>query len=127
MFLNKMNVQKKILIISVVLGIFAAGAVSAKTQPLKVVGMAKFVLRGAVLSTTAHTITVHTTNTSKNAKLFDNKDKTLNISSKTTLTKNGKSISQSQIKAGNKVKVFGIFDKKTGAITLVSWIKVMPK
>lgn len=128
---------KKTLITSAVLSVFAVGivvlpasvsfATTTKTQPLKVVGMAKFVVQGTVLSVAADTITLHITNTSKNAKLFDNKDKTINIGSKTAITKNGKNILLNQIKSGNKVKVFGIFDKKSGAVTVVRWIKIMPK
>lgn len=92
-----------------------------------VVGMGKFVLQGSVTAVSTNVLTLHVTNTSKNAKVFDGKDKTLNIGSKTVLTKNGKNIALAQIKAGNKVKVFGIFDKKTGAITLVRWVKVVSK
>ncbi len=137
MFLNKMNYLKKSLILTAVLGVFAVGvavlppnisfAASTPTQPLKVVGMAKFVLKGTVTSVTADTVTIHITNTSKNAKLFDNKDKAISVSSKTTITKSGKNILLKQIKSGDKVKVFGIFDKKTGDITVVRWIKVVQK
>ncbi len=150
MFSNKMIAKKKTLILPIILAVlvvgvalfqfnatFAArgimstkpsgGTVSGKTQPIKVVGMAKFVLKGAVVSTTADTITLHVTNTSKNAKLFDNQDKTISVGSKTTITKNGKNILLNQVKSGNKVKVFGIFDKKSGAIMVVRWIKVVTR
>ena len=137
MFSNKMTIKKKILILPTILAVLVVGitvsqsnfslAATTKTQPTKVVGMAKFVLKGTITAISADTLTIHITNTSKNAKLFDSKDKTLTISSKTVFTKNGKNILLIQIKAGSKVKVFGIFNKKTGAITLVQWIKVIPK
>lgn len=129
--------KKKILILPAIFTLLVLGAVAipqhfsfaatTKSQPLKVVGMSKFVLKGTVMSVTADKITLHITNTSKNAKLFDSKDKTINAGSKTIITKNGKNILLNQIKSGNKVKVFGIFDKKSGAVTVVRWIKVMPK
>ncbi len=149
MFSNKMIAKKKILILPVILAVLVVGAAvfqsndtfaargiiltkptgtaGAKTQPIKVVGMAKFVLQGTVTAVSANTLTLHISNTSKNAKLFDNKDKTLTIDSKTAITKNGKNISLGQIKAGSKVKVFGVFDKKIGTITLVRWVKVVGK
>ncbi len=135
-----MNTKNKIVSLSIVFALimvavatFQAGvsfAANIKTpQPIeaKVVGMAKFVLQGKVTAVSADSLTVHITNTSKNAKVFDNKDKTLSLGKKTTLTKSGKNILLSQIKMGDKVKVFGVFDKKTGAITLVRWIKVVSK
>ncbi len=97
------------------------------TQPLKVVGMAQFVLKGTVTSVVTDTLILRVTNTTKNAKVFDSKDITLTIGNKTRITKNGKHITLTQIKSGDKIKVFGIFDKKTGAITLVRWIKVLSK
>ncbi len=134
-----MITKKKILILPIILAVIIFGsavfqsglsfAATTKAQPAKVVGMAKFVLKGTVTAVSADTLTIHITNTSKNAKLFDSKDKVLNISSKTTLTKNGKNIRGTfpgVFKVGTKVKVFGIFDKKTGAITLVRWVKVIP-
>ncbi len=137
MFLNKMTYFKKSLIILTILGVFAVGvailpshvsfAATRATQPLKVIGMAKFVLKGTVTSITVDTLTLHITNTSKNAKRFDNKDKTISVDHKTTVTKNGKAILLKQIKSGDKVKVFGVFDKKTGTITVVRWVKVVQK
>jgi len=149
MFLNKMIAKKKILILPIIIAVLVVGVVvfqpstsfaaratinvkaanrtAGKTQPIKVVGMAKFVLKGTVTAVSVNALTLHIANTSKNAKLFDNKDKTLIISSKTALTKNGKNIPLAQIKMGSKVKVFGIFDKKTGNITLVRWVKVVAK
>lgn len=137
MFSNKMIAKKKILLLSVIIAVFVVSvaafqsnisfAATTKTQPLKVVGMAKFVVQGTVQSTTANSITLHITNTSKNAKLFDNKDKAVSVGSKTAITKNGKNIKVSQVKYGDKVKVFGVFDKKSGSITLVRWIKVLSK
>ena len=128
---------KKISIALVALGAFAMSAAvvpanvsfaaTTKTQPLKVVGMAKFVLQGTVSSVAGGSVTFHVTNTSKNAKSFDAKDKTLSVGSKTVITKNGKNIYLNQIKSGDKIKVFGIFDKKSGAITLVRWVKVVQK
>ncbi len=131
-----MTGQRKIFALPIILGILVVSVIAfsshlafaaAKTQPIKpvkVVGMAKFVLKGTVLSTSANVLTLHVTNTSKNARTFDGKDKALSIASKTTITKNGKNISLKQIRAGDKVKVFGIFDKKKGTITLVRWVKV---
>jgi len=145
MFSNKMITKKKILILLVILAALVIGVVvfqsnfslaaTAKTKPIKAVGMAKFVLKGTVISVSrtavssanANTLTLRITNTSKNAKIFDGKDKNLSIGTKTTITKNGKNIALTQIKPGNKVKVFGIFDKKTGAIILVRWVKVVSK
>lgn len=137
MYLSKMINKKKNLILPAIFTLLVFGAVAlpqhfsfavvTKPQPLEVVGMAKFVLKGAVLSVTVDTITLHITNTSKNAKLFDNKDKTIHVGGKTAITKNGKNIKVGQIKSGDKVKIFGVFDKKSGSITLVRWIKVMPK
>lgn len=137
MFSNKMTNQKKTLILPVILAILIVGvaafpshfssAATTKAQPLKVVGMVKFVLKGTVTAISVDAITLHITNTSKNAKIFDGKDKVISVGTKTTITKNGKNIALSQIKSGNKVKVFGIFDKKTGAMTAVRWIKVVPK
>ncbi len=137
MFSNKMIIKKKILILPLILSALVVGVVvsqsnfslaaTTKTQPTKVVGMAKFVLKGTVTAVSTDTLTIRVTNTSKNAKLFDNKDKTLGVTAKTTITKNGKNIALNQIKSGNKVKVFGIFDKKTGVITVVQWVKVVPK
>ncbi len=131
-----MTSQRKIFALPIAIGIIAISIVvfssylafaATKMQPVKVVGMAKFVLKGTVISISADTITLRITNTSKNAKLFDNKDKTISVGSKTTVTKKGKNVSLKQIKSGDKVKVFGIFDKKTGSITLVRWIKVVSK
>ena len=132
-----MIIKKKILILPLILSALVVGVVvsqsnfslaaTTKTQPTKVVGMAKFVLKGTVTAVSTDTLTIRVTNTSKNAKLFDNKDKTLGVTAKTTITKNGKNIALNQIKSGNKVKVFGIFDKKTGVITVVQWVKVVPK
>ena len=128
---------KKILILPIILAVLVVGvamsqsgvslAATTKTKPIKVVGMAKFVLKGTVMAVSANTLTLHISNTSKNAKLFDNKDKTITVGSKTTITKNGKGFSLKQIKSGDKVKVFGVFDKKTGNITLVRWVKVVAK
>ncbi len=127
---------KKKLIATATLSIFTFGlavlpmisaAQAKKTQPLKVVGMAKFILKGTVVSTTANTITLHITSTSKNAKVFNNKDKVISIDSKTSLTKTGKSILIKQIKPKDTLKVFGIFNKKTGSIGIVRWIKVTSK
>ncbi len=132
-----MITQKKIIILPIILTILVAGvavfqsnatfAATAKKQPTRVVGMARFILKGTVVTTSANTVTVRIKNTSKNAKLFDNKDETIKISSKTIFTKNGKHISLNQIKLGDTIKVFGIFNKKTGVIILVNWIKVLPK
>lgn len=137
MYLSSMIKQKKILILPALLVLLIFGVVAfpqqfsfaatTKTQPLKVVGRAKFVLKGTVTTVSANTLTLHVTNTSKNAKLFDNKDKVLTIISKTTLTKNARNIALNQIKTGSKIKAFGIFDKKTGSITIVRWIKVLSK
>lgn len=103
-------------------------AAVTKAKPIKVVGMAKFVFQGTVLSLTANSLTLHIANTSTNAKqLFDGKDKTLTIGAKTVVTKNGKNISLSKVKVGDKIRVFGIFDKKTGAISVVRWIKVVSR
>jgi hypothetical protein len=133
---NKMTIKNKILIFPfIVVAIVSIAtfqsdlslAATTKAQSVKVVGMAKFVLKGTITTVSTDRLNIHITNTSKNAKLFDSKDKTLTIGSKTVLTKNAKNISLAQIKTGSKVKVFGIFDKKTGAITLVRWIKVIPK
>ncbi len=102
----------------------------AATKPatsIKVVGKAKFVLQGTVTAVAADSLVLHVVKTSKNAKLFDNKDTTIMVSSKATLTKNAKNILLKQIKSGDTVKVFGIFDKKNGAITLVRWVKVVQK
>ncbi len=136
MFLSNMTKHRKIFVLLMTLGIFAVGvgifppnlslAASTKTKPIKVIGMAQFVLKGTVVSTSANAVTLHVTNTSKNAKLFDNKNKTIVLGSQTTVTKNGKKILLTQIKSGNKVKVFGIFDKKSGSITLARWVKVVP-
>lgn len=132
-----MITKKKILILPVVLTAFVVGvsifqsgvslAATTKTRPIKVIGMAKFVLNGTVMAVSVNTLTLHILNTSKNAKLFDNKDKTLTVGSKTAVTKNGKNISLSQIKVGSKVRVFGVFDKRTGNTTLVRWVKVVEK
>ncbi len=132
-----MIATKKILILPVILAVLVVDvamfqpsislAATTKIQPIKVAGMAELVLKGTVTAVSANTFTLHIANTSKNAKLFDNRDTTLTIGSKTAITKNGKNISLGQIKAGSKVKVFGIFDKKTGNITLVRWVKVVAK
>lgn len=102
-------------------------AATKPATPIKVMGKAQFVLQGTVTAVTAGSLTLHVVKTSKNAKLFDSKDKTITVSSKTTLTKNTKNIPLSQIKSGDTVKVFGIFDRKSGAITLTRWIKVVQK
>lgn len=132
-----MIAKKKILLLSIITAVFVvsaavfqshiAFAATTKTQPIKVVGMAKFIFKGRVTAVSANTLTLHISNTSKNAKLFDNKDTTLMIGSKTATTKSGKNIPLGQIKTGSNVKVFGVFNKKTGNITLVRWIKVVAK
>lgn len=128
-----MTSKKRVALLSILLisllfaGSFAllANATTAKSAtPIKAIGKAKFVLKGTALSSTSNSITIHVTNTSKNAKVFDGKYQAINIGAKTKITKNGKMFSLGQIKTGNKVRVFGIFDKKTAAITLVRWIKV---
>ncbi len=133
-----MVAKKKILILPIVLAMFVFGsavfpaadvslAATVKTKSVKVVGMAKFVLKGTVVAISSNTLIVRVSSTSKNAKVFDGKDKTLTISSKTTVTRNGKNVPLGQIKTGSKVKVFGVFDKKTGNVTLVRWIKIVVK
>lgn len=111
-------------------GIFpsnVAFAASTKTQPLKVVGMARFVVKGSVKSIKGNSITIHITSTTGNAKQFDNMDKSMSIDSKTVITKNGKKVALKQFKAGDEVKVFGVFNKKTNSITIVRWIKAVAK
>ena len=137
MFLNNMATKKKILASSVILVALTVGIVAvqanivsaamAKTQQVKAIGKAKFVLQGTVTAVSANTVTLHVVNTSVNAKQFDNKDKTFTVTAKTVVTKSGKNIALNQIKPGAKVKVFGIFDKKTGTVTVVRWIKVITK
>lgn len=129
MISKKQTALLSILFVGLILvGSFAlpANAATAKSATsIKALGKAKFVLKGTVLSSTSNSITIHVTNTSKNAKQFDGKDQTISIGARTKITKNGKMISLDQIKAGDKVKVFGIFDKKTNKISLVRWIKVI--
>ena len=132
-----MATKKKILalpviLVALVVGIAAvqtniAFAATAKTRQVKVVGKAKFVLQGTVTAVSANTATLHVINTSVNAKQFGNKDKTFTVTTKTVVTKSGKNIALNQIKSGAKVKVFGIFDKKTGTVTAVRWIKAITK
>lgn len=133
-----MTNSKKTLLALTVLSVFAMSVVLVparvsfaavtKAKPIKVVGMAKFVFQGTVLSLTANSLTLHIANTSTNAKQwFDGKDKTLTMGAKTVVTKNGKNISLSKVKVGDKVRVFGVFNKKTGAVTVVQWIKVVSK
>ncbi len=123
-----------ICVFAVSMAVFSSSLAFAATKmkpqpakPVKVVGMAKFVLKGTVLSTSANTLTIHVTNTSKNARIFDGKDRALSVAKRTTITKNGKNTTLKQIKAGDKVKVFGIFNKKSGSVTLVRWVKVVSK
>ncbi len=97
------------------------------TSSVKVMGRAKFVLQGAVMAVTADSLTLHVANTSKNAKLFDSKDKTITVGKKTKITKDARIITLKQINKGDTIKVFGVFDKKSGAITLVRWVKVVSK
>lgn len=138
MYLNKMiSIPNRKILVSVLIlssllvGSFAFAPHSfAATKPattIKVVGKAKFVLQGTVTAVAIDSLTLHVTNTSKNAKLFDSKDKTITVSKNTKITKNGGIIYLKDIKKNDTVKVFGIFDKKTGLITLIRWIKVVPK
>lgn len=99
----------------------------AAATALKAKGKAKFVLKGTVTAVAANSLSIHVTNTSKNAKLFDSQDKTISVGPKTRITKNGKALSLDKIKSGDRVKIFGILDKKSGTIAFVRWIKVMPK
>lgn len=128
--------NKKIFVSLLVLGSLIAGNIvvlshsSAAAKPVvlnKVMGKAKFILQGTVTTVTADSLTLHVVNTSKNAKLFDDKDQVISAGKKTKITKNGNTIALKNVKKGDTVKVFGIFDKKSGAITLVRWIKVVQK
>lgn len=130
------TLNKKSLISLFILGSLVVGGLAvlpsslAATKPtasVKVTGKAKLVLQGTVTATTVNSLTLHIANTSKNAKIFDNKDKAIAVGSKTKITKNGRVIALNKISKGDTVKVFGIFDTKSGVITLVRWIKVIPK
>ncbi len=121
------KLSNKVFLIIAILGILAVSGSALAAPTIKVAGQAKFVLKGTVVSVAQNTVKLHVTNTSKNAKVFDGKDVGVAVGSKTKVTKVGKMISSSEIKAGDQVKAFGIFNKKTNSITLVRWIKVLPQ
>ncbi len=102
-------------------------AATKATTSVKVTGKAKFVLQGTVTAVTTDSLTLHVVNTSKNAKFFDNKDQTVSAGKKTKITKNGHVVALKDIAKGDTIKVFGVFDKKSGAIALIRWIKMVPK
>jgi len=104
-----------------------AATIARPTTSIKVIGKAKFVLQGTVATIVADSLTLHVVNTSKNAKLFDNKDQIIAAGKKTKITKNGHIIALKDVTKGDTIKVFGVFDKKSGAITIVRWIKVVLK
>ncbi len=129
--LNRKLFTSILVLSSLVFGSFvfashAFATTAPKVTSTKVTGMAKFVLKGTVMTTSADSLMLHVTNTSKNVKRFDNKDQTITIGKNTKITKNGHVVAFSKITKGDIIKVFGIFDKKSGTISLVRWIKVMP-
>ncbi len=133
MFKNKFSLS---LIVLAVFSLFvfsvstnnATAASTSKKTPttakVKVQGLAKLVLAGTVISQNNGSLTIHITSSSKNAKVFKNKDVTVSTDSKTRITKSGKAVSVATLSTGTKVKVFGIFDKKAGTIKQIRWIKV---
>lgn len=130
------ELNKKTLVSLAILGSFVAGsfgivshalAAPKPVPPVPVLGKAKFVLKGMVTAVASTTLTFRVTNTSKNAKLFDGRDQVIPVGKSTKITKRGRVIGLSQIHKGDTVKVFGIFDRKSGEITLVRWVKVVVK
>ncbi len=113
------------------IGVIAPAAAATKApapkKPIvRVVGKAKFVLKGQVVSVGTGELAVDVKNTTKNAKTFDGKKVVLKVAAATKITKNGKRVALKAVPVGGQVKVFGIFDAKTGAVTSVRWIKVLP-
>lgn len=88
------------------------------------VGMSKFVAAGTVVSSGKNSVSVQVGKTSANAPTFKGKVINTKIDANTRVSKNGKTVSATSVKPGTTVKVYGIYDKKTGAITKTRWVQV---
>ncbi len=121
--------RKKIILTALIpsLLITAVALAAAPAAKVKTTGLAKIVLNGTVVSKTDVALTLKVTGTSKNVKNLKGTNLTLPIGDKTKITKDGKRIALAAISSGTRLKVFGIADKKTGAISQVRWLKISPK
>lgn len=95
-------------------------------KKVPVVGMAKFVARGSVVNVSTSSFTFHANSTSKNSSFLKAKDQVIPIGTNTKITKKGKKVAFSKLAKGAKVKIFGIFDKKSNSIVKVTWVKILP-
>lgn len=101
------------------------GTVSPVKAPAVLVGKSKFVIEGTIVSASATTVNVAITSTSKNMVALKKTTQSIPITAATKLTQQGKKVEPSKLSAGMKVKVFGVYDKKTSKFVKVRWIKVL--
>ncbi len=119
--------RKKIILTALIpsLLITSLALAAAPAAKLKTTGLAKIVLNGTVVSKTDAALTLKVAGTSKNVKNLKGTNLTLPIGAKTKITKDSKRIALAAISPGTRLKVFGIVDKKTGAISQVRWVKIL--
>lgn len=98
---------------------------SSSKASVSVAGKSNVVFIGTVSAVNDTSLVVLVTKTSKNITILKNTSQTLPILKKTKVTKNGKKIDLKSIPQGTKVKIFGIYDKKTSTFVKVRWVKVL--